>query len=331
MASTGRDESPVRSDPVIVPTLRPAASAERTRSQPPMSEVNPPDDGARAHGTSTLAKIARACVRHRWIVIGAWVARCSSSTASPAPSAPTTAPTSRCPASETKDVQELLEANSPERAGFTSQIVFRAPQGVDDPEVQATMEELFAYVDGIEDITVTVAVRHAATDQPGRHDRVRPARHRRHPHVHRTRRDRRRHHRGGRRTEHRRGSRDRVRRRPVRRVRTPRERGLRPHRRGHHPDPRLRFGARDGPADRHRPVRSRHRLGARVARQQRHHDARLHHRDGGDDRPRRRHRLRAVHRHPVPGEPATRGRPSRTPSSPRSTPAAEPCCSPASP
>ena len=39
---------------------------------------------------------------------------------------------------------DQLETVSPEDAGFPGQVVFRAEQGVDDPEVQAAMEELMA-------------------------------------------------------------------------------------------------------------------------------------------------------------------------------------------
>ena len=49
----------------------------------------------------------------------------------------------------------------------------------------------------------------------------------------------------------------RVRRRHVLEVRDARERGARVARRDHHPADRVRFGARDGPADRHRAVRTR--------------------------------------------------------------------------
>ena len=104
---------------------------------------------------STLARMARACVRHRWIVIISWVALLFVVNAVAGAIGPDYRTDFTLPASETKDVQELLEANSPDRAGFTSQIVFRAPQGVDDPEVQATMTELFDYVTSIGDITVT--------------------------------------------------------------------------------------------------------------------------------------------------------------------------------
>ena len=40
------------------------------------------------------------------------------------------------PDSESKEVQELLEPNDPNRAGFAAQIVVRADQGVDDPAVR---------------------------------------------------------------------------------------------------------------------------------------------------------------------------------------------------
>ena len=59
------------------------------------------------------------------------------------------------PDSESKEVQDQLAAASPNRAGFTGQIVFEAPQGVDDPEVRSAMEDLFARVDDLDDVDVT--------------------------------------------------------------------------------------------------------------------------------------------------------------------------------
>ena len=58
------------------------------------------------------------------------------------------------PSSESQQVTDLLEAASPNRAGFDGQIVFRARQGVDDATVRAEMEALFDDVDalnGVED------------------------------------------------------------------------------------------------------------------------------------------------------------------------------------
>ena len=115
-------------------------------------DTRPPET---EHDISTLARLARTCVRHRWIVIIGWVAALFLINGISGAVGPDYRTDFTLPASETKEVQELLEANSPDRAGFTSQIVFRAPQGVDDPEVQATMEELFAYVTAFGDITVT--------------------------------------------------------------------------------------------------------------------------------------------------------------------------------
>ena len=215
-----------------------------------------------------LASLARACVRHRWIVIGA-VGRAAGrrQRRRRRASAPTTAPTSRCPTASRKEVQELLEADDPEPGRLhRPDRRPQAEQGIDDPAVQATLED---------DLRTSPTSR-PASPSPARTttpqqisedgtiafaqlDVARPRL------------------RGGRRTlgneiedfgddaTRRRGPRDRVRRRPLRRVRAARERDPRHHRRRHHPDPRLRLGAGHGPADRHRPVRPRHRLGARVA------------------------------------------------------------------
>jgi RND superfamily putative drug exporter len=58
------------------------------------------------------------------------------------------------PDSESKDVQDLLEKASPNRAGYQAQIVFRADQGVEDPAVRNDMESLFATVDKLEGVDV---------------------------------------------------------------------------------------------------------------------------------------------------------------------------------
>lgn len=59
------------------------------------------------------------------------------------------------PASESNDVQTLLEANNPNRAGFSGEIVFASLNGVTSDEVRASMSELFAKVDALEGVTVT--------------------------------------------------------------------------------------------------------------------------------------------------------------------------------
>ena len=207
-------------------------------------------------------------------------------------------------------------------------------QGVDDPAVQQAMEGLFDEIEQkIPDVDVVEPVLggRRAPDLAQRQDRVRArstsptARVRSSP------------------TDGKEiktfaedidvpGPARRVRRRHLRRRRDRRrERGDRPARRHHHPADRVRFGARDGPADRHRAVRHRHRHRDRAERPHRRRHARLHHRRGGDGRPRRRHRLRAVHRHAISRGPR-RGRSTRSAAwSTRSTPPVARCSSPAPP
>jgi putative drug exporter of the RND superfamily len=102
-----------------------------------------------------LARLARVCVRHRWYVIGAWLALLIGINVIAGAVGPDYRTDFVLPDSESKDVQELLEANDPNRAGFTSQIVARSETGFDDPAVRAQLEDIFAYVTDQGDITVT--------------------------------------------------------------------------------------------------------------------------------------------------------------------------------
>ena len=58
------------------------------------------------------------------------------------------------PASESNDVQMLLEANNPDRAGFSGEIVFTTPTGVDADQVKNAMTELFAKVGQLEGVKI---------------------------------------------------------------------------------------------------------------------------------------------------------------------------------
>ena len=60
-----------------------------------------------------LASLARACVRHRWIVIGAWVALLVVINGIAGAVGPDYRTDFVLPDSESKEVQDLLEANSP--------------------------------------------------------------------------------------------------------------------------------------------------------------------------------------------------------------------------
>jgi len=102
-----------------------------------------------------LERLARYCVRHRWIVIGTWVAILFIANAAAGAVGPDWRTDFTLPDGEAKQVQELLEASSPDRAGFSSSIVVRAEQGVDDPEVQAVLEQIYAKAGEQEGVSVT--------------------------------------------------------------------------------------------------------------------------------------------------------------------------------
>jgi putative drug exporter of the RND superfamily len=103
-----------------------------------------------------LVRLARFCVRRKWIVVFAiWLpilvaANIASGAAGSAFSTSFTPPDS-----ESADVIDQLEPLNPEAAGFTGQIVFRAEQGIDDPEIRAAMEGIFEQVAELDGVRVT--------------------------------------------------------------------------------------------------------------------------------------------------------------------------------
>ncbi|WP_116999100.1 MMPL family transporter [Desertimonas flava] len=93
-----------------------------------------------------LQRLARNCVRHRWIVIGVWVAIIVVINGIASSVGPDWRTDFVLPSGEARDVQDLLEENNPERAGFSASIVIQAEQGVDDPAVRQRLEDLMAFV-----------------------------------------------------------------------------------------------------------------------------------------------------------------------------------------
>ncbi len=117
-----------------------------------------PQSAAMAAGPSRrglLARLARACVRHRWIVIGTWLALIVVVNVVAFGIGADYRTDFTLPDSESKEVQDALEATDPDRAGFTAQIVARSERGFDDSEVRSTLEDLFAFAEAQGDITVT--------------------------------------------------------------------------------------------------------------------------------------------------------------------------------
>jgi RND superfamily putative drug exporter len=103
-----------------------------------------------------LQRIARTAFRRRWLVLGLWIlALLGINVVANGIVGSDYNTEFNLPDSESREVQDLLEARNPNRAGFTGQIVFEAEQGVDDPTVQQAMEGLFAAVDELDGVDVT--------------------------------------------------------------------------------------------------------------------------------------------------------------------------------
>jgi putative drug exporter of the RND superfamily len=102
-----------------------------------------------------LSRLGRWCHDRRWLVVGLWVAVLflGNTILSAAGGADTDADFS-LPNVESKQGTDILEDSfGGQGSGFGGSIVFKADQGVDDPEVRSAMEDLFDEFRGIEGIT----------------------------------------------------------------------------------------------------------------------------------------------------------------------------------
>jgi RND superfamily putative drug exporter len=103
-----------------------------------------------------LQRLARTTYRHRWPVLGGWVALLVALFVLVAGAGGEFRTSFELPNSESQKAFDMLEERGfADRAGEQGEIVFEADQGVDDPAVQAAMNDLFAEVEaGVEGVTV---------------------------------------------------------------------------------------------------------------------------------------------------------------------------------
>ena len=253
-----------------------------------------------------LVRLADWCYRRRRLVVVAWIVALVGSFALAGAFGGEPRQDYLQPGSESKAAADTLEAQFPQTAGDTVQVVVHSEDGVSSPDARAKAEKIFADVadsDHVVGVASPFTDERRGADLRGRHDgvrrgRPRPAGQRLHPGAGQ----------GAGRTDPRRR-----RRHPPGRGRRPgrgalpdgpvRHGGHRPDRRRHHPAVHLRLRGGDGAAADHRGVRPRHRPGARRAPEPGRRRPGLGAADRRDGRPRRRHRLRAAHRHPVPQQP----------------------------
>ena len=96
-------------------------------------------------------RLGRWCFQNRWLVVAAWLIGLFGTNIAGAVVGPSFDGEFTIPASESADGFSTLEEHF---VGFGSAfggtIVFQAEEGIDDPEVQRAMEELFAEVDQVE-------------------------------------------------------------------------------------------------------------------------------------------------------------------------------------
>ncbi len=104
-----------------------------------------------------LERIARTSYRHRWLTLTTWVVALVAIITLGRSFAGDFATGGNLPNTESRRAFDLLESRFPARAGDGGTIVFEADQGVNDPEVKAAMESMFAQVEKVPGITGVVS------------------------------------------------------------------------------------------------------------------------------------------------------------------------------
>ena len=124
-----------------------STSATTTRSATPAAGGTGGDPTRRS--TTLLGRLSGWCFDHRIQAVGLWLVALVVILAAAGIAGPKFSATSAVPASGSASGFAVLAEHFPEMGagGQSGTIVFKAPQGVDDPEVKAAMQQLFALVD----------------------------------------------------------------------------------------------------------------------------------------------------------------------------------------
>jgi putative drug exporter of the RND superfamily len=111
--------------------------------------TSPPARGPDSRKPTTLTRVSGWCFDHPRRAIVLWLVALVAVFGGAGALGPAFSATSDVPDSDSADGFAVLEQHFPElgTGGRSGTIVFRAEQGVDDPDVRAAMEELFALVD----------------------------------------------------------------------------------------------------------------------------------------------------------------------------------------
>ncbi|MGH2731047.1 MAG: MMPL family transporter, partial [Actinomycetota bacterium] len=95
-----------------------------------------------------LEALAKWSYRHRWPMVGLWVAALIGFNVASAAGGGDYSTDFSLPGTESQAAFDLLERRFPERSGDTADIAFKAEGGVEDPSVQDRMESFFTTIEG---------------------------------------------------------------------------------------------------------------------------------------------------------------------------------------
>jgi RND superfamily putative drug exporter len=113
-----------------------------------------------------LTRIGAWCFRRRWVVLIGWLTALVAVIVLVGSVGTGFEAENEVPESDTKSGLEILDENfAGDRTGEFGWIVFTAPQGVDDPAVQAAMEDLFEAAEEIDGITLVSPYEDSAGNQ----------------------------------------------------------------------------------------------------------------------------------------------------------------------
>src|SRR5918992_3693275 len=93
-----------------------------------------------------LESLARLSYRRRWSMLLIWIVALIGFIAIQTTAGGSYSTDFSLPGAESQNAFDLLENRFPNVAGDTADIVFKADQGVDDPQVQSAMEGLFGQI-----------------------------------------------------------------------------------------------------------------------------------------------------------------------------------------
>jgi RND superfamily putative drug exporter len=97
-----------------------------------------------------LEHLARWSYRRRWLMLLFWIVFLIGALSLQGAAGGDYSADFSLPGADSQEAFDLLEERFPQFAGDTAQIVFKAEQGVTDPEVQAAMEGLFAEISDVD-------------------------------------------------------------------------------------------------------------------------------------------------------------------------------------